>query len=71
MFTKKLRIGSYSTIVSSRKQPSFEKIAALVFPQQTGRRMGGDCFSGNWPQKVSPGHEFSEAIKRESPSIFV
>ena len=31
MFTKKLRFGSYRTIVLSPKQPSFEKIVALVF----------------------------------------
>ena len=28
-----------------------------------------DCFSGSWRQKV-PRHEVSEAIERESPTIF-
>ena len=31
MFTKRLRFGSNQTIVLSPKQPSFERIAALVF----------------------------------------
>ena len=33
--------------------------------------MEAECFSGSCPQKVSSGLEFSEAIKRESPTTLV
>ena len=71
MFTKKLRFGSYRTIVLSPKQPSFEKIAALVFHSTNLTEMEADCFSGSCPQYVSQGHKISEAIKRESPTTSV
>ena len=32
--------------------------------------MEADCFSGNWPQNVLPGHEILVAIKRKSSTTF-
>ena len=50
MFTKKLRFGSYRTIVLSFKQPSFEKFAAFVFHSKNSTTDGSRLFSGSCPQ---------------------
>ena len=33
--------------------------------------MESDCFSGNLPQKVLPGHEVLEGIKQKSSTNFI
>ena len=71
MFTKKLRFASYRTIVLGSEQPSLEKVAPLVFHSTNLTTDGSRLFSGSCLQKVSPGHQFSVAIERESPTTFV
>ena len=71
MFTRTLRFGTYRTKVSSHKQPSSGKISALVFHSTNWTQVEAECFSGSWPQKVSPGQNFSVATNRESPTTFV
>ena len=56
LFTKKLRFGSYRTIVSYPKQPSFENIAALVFHSTnliTDGSFNGTKFFGSYRTRVS------------------
>ena len=56
---------------SSRKQPSSEKIAALVFHSTNWTTDGSILFSGSCPQKKSLGQIFSVAIEKESPTTSV
>ena len=71
MFTKKLRFGSYRTIVLSPKQPSFEKIVALVFHSTNWTTDGSTMFFWLLAAKRFPGQNFSVAIEQESPTTFV
>ena len=71
MFTKKLKLDSYRTTVLSPKQPSFEKIADLVFHSTKLTTDGSRFFACICRQNVVPGHEVSVAIDRESSTVFV
>ena len=69
---RSLSFGTYRTIVLGRQQPTFEKDAPLVFHSTNLTTVGSRLFlSSSCRKKVFPGHEFSVAIERESPTTFV
>ena len=68
--------GHYDSVPIERKFQVINNLHPKRFPlrcftQQTGQQMEAECFSGSWPQKISPWKNFLVAIERESPTTFV